>query len=124
MYGAIIKNYIETKITGIERWEKYEHPNWANYDSVLIGKMPKVFTFIHDTYDLIIMTDVIEHFDFKEGREVVNTLKTLLNPKGVLLISTPSVFMKQDAVGGNKLEIHKELWLSDALPEFESLREP
>jgi 2-polyprenyl-3-methyl-5-hydroxy-6-metoxy-1,4-benzoquinol methylase len=58
-------------------------------------------------YDLIIMGDVIEHFDKDKAYEL---LDKLLNHTENILISTPLGFMPQGAWAGNEKEIHKSGW--------------
>jgi 2-polyprenyl-3-methyl-5-hydroxy-6-metoxy-1,4-benzoquinol methylase len=113
MYGALVRNYFaDIEIVGIEGWDGYRCNNWLNYNKVIIGVMPKVLNRITDTYDVIIMADVIEHFDTEQGLNVIDKLKAMLAPGGILLISTPAVFVPQSAVGGNELERHRSLWKS------------
>lgn len=120
LYGAVIQNYLPNcKVTGIEGWEKYNNNLWACYDAVYIGTMPEVLSEVK-TFDMILILDVIEHFEKEEGKEVVRILQSKLNRKGILLISTPDIFCEQGAVGGNELEIHRSLWKIEDLPGFET----
>ncbi len=46
---------------------------------------------IHERYDLIILSEVIEHLEFEEGLKVIKQLSTLLNSGGTLVVSTPNL---------------------------------
>jgi len=122
LYGCIVKNYLPSShIVGIEGFKSYDNPMWLLYDEVITEKAPEAFKNINKKFDAIIMCDVIEHFEEEEGLNVVEDLKKMLNKDGILIITTPSIFCKQGAVNGNRLEIHRSLW--EAIPEFKALRE-
>ncbi len=46
---------------------------------------------IHQTYDMIIFSEVIEHLDFQEGLKTLTRLFGLLNDRGFLIVSTPNL---------------------------------
>ncbi len=125
MYGAIVSNYIPScKIYGIEAFPNYRTPLWNVYTHVNISDVFK--TDINDKYDCIIIADVIEHFEKEIGLKVIEKLKEALNPAGVLLISTPSIFCEQGAVGGNEFERHKSLFTKEDfkdIPGWEILKD-
>lgn len=114
--GAGIRNWFsdvhkrEIQLTGIEVFEPYKNPLWQVYDELRNDDIRDVEL---EQYDVIIMTDVIEHFSKEDGKRVVEKLKRALNPKGVLLISTPATWFEQGAWGGNEHEIHRSLWSID-----------
>jgi 2-polyprenyl-3-methyl-5-hydroxy-6-metoxy-1,4-benzoquinol methylase len=130
MYGALVWNYMETigkqqpDIHGIEAWGHYRGPMWSLYDQVFVGDVTDhKFT---QQYDVIIMADVIEHFDLRLGQDLLEALKLALTPGGVMLVSTPSVFIKQGTHRGNKYETHKSLWKPETFTDldFEAVRPP
>ena len=47
---------------------------------------------INETFDAIIMFEVIEHMSLQEGLEVMKKLFSILNTKGVIVVSTPNIF--------------------------------
>ena len=114
--GAIIYNYATVLfkkmpvITGIEPWEKYRNPLWLVYDEILIQDLrafePK------GTYDMILMTDVIEHLEKPEGIRQLERYKEMVAKDGVFIVSTPSIFIEQGAFRGNAYETHRSLWLA------------
>jgi hypothetical protein len=67
-------------------------------------------------YDLIIMGDVIEHFEKKQAHELI---KKLFDHTSSILISTPLGFMPQGAWAGNEKEIHKSGW---TLQDFQTYK--
>lgn len=115
IYGPAFRQWLDmgvkpykTTIHGIEGFENYQSAAWQEYDAVYVQDIAQFET--GGKYDLIVFTDVIEHFDKVKGYEVVNKLKGFLAPGGVLLIGTPAVWIPQDAVHGNNMECHRSLW--------------
>lgn len=123
MYGALVKNYLPgCRVCGVEGFN-YRTPMWSMYNHIWEMELTRVLPIIREQFDVIIMADVIEHFDKEAGRDVIRQLKGLLTDKGILLISTPAVFIEQGAVGGNELEIHKALYKHEDIPEAEVLKD-
>ncbi len=58
-------------------------------------------------YDLVVMGDVIEHFEKQKGRML---LERLLRLDGCVIVATPSGFFEQGALLGNEYERHRSLW--------------
>ena len=122
IYGALVHNYLpQAHITGIEGFEGYRNPMWHVYDSVIVHTVPKAFEYVRGKFDAITICDVIEHFEKPAGEFVIERLKSLLRPGGVLLISTPQMFLEQGSVNGNDLEIHRSSW--EDIPGFEQIRD-
>ncbi len=46
---------------------------------------------ISETFDIIILSEVIEHFEFKEGISVLHKLSGLLNIGSKIIVSTPNI---------------------------------
>jgi hypothetical protein len=100
------------ELTGVESFSKCITPIQEGiYDKIInkdifeiVDKLPK--------YDVIIMGDIIEHFDKKEAHEL---LDKLFKHSENIIISTPLGFMPQGEWGGNVKEIHKSGW---DLPDF------
>lgn len=114
MYGALIYNYCETLmdqiplIHGIEAWQIYRGPMWGCYDKVFVEDiLDYKFTM---QYDIIVMADVLEHFEQPVAMDLLDSLKQALTPGGVILISTPAIFIKQGAHMGNVFETHRCLF--------------
>jgi SAM-dependent methyltransferase len=47
---------------------------------------------IKETFDLILLFEVIEHVDLKTGGEMVKRFYRLLNPGGRVILSTPNIY--------------------------------
>lgn len=122
--GAGIRNWLgngvnspELHITGVEGWKSYKSPCWVCYDLVYVMTIQDYLARHSDTFDAIIITDVIEHFEKAEGLDILATLRNRLNPAGVLYVSTPGIWSAQEAVHGNELERHLSKWsIADLLP--------
>ena len=113
--GASIRNYFpDISIKGIEGFENYRNCMWGCYNEVQVIDFRDYVP--HETFDCIIMTDVLEHFEKEEGFKILDKIKSMLAPNGIALISTPAVWIEQGAYGGNELETHRSLW---ALEDFE-----
>lgn len=108
---GIFDNYKDTLIIGVEGFSDYESPLWQCYDWV---HTCTIQTFIEESdkqFDCVIMSDVLEHFDKDEGNAVISKIvRDVLTPGGILLISTPAVWIEQGAAYGNELETHRSLW--------------
>lgn len=127
MNGVLIRQYVDlihnkyTDIVGVEIWNKYRNPLWQLYD--YIHEMD-ILSYIGEAnserfgglFDFILMTDVIEHFYKYIAKEILTVLPSLLKPNGVILISTPGVFVPQGVVNGNALETHLSFWPPEDFP--------
>jgi len=47
---------------------------------------------IHESFDIIILAEVIEHLDRKDGISMLHTLRELLNENGVIILTTPNIY--------------------------------
>jgi hypothetical protein len=130
IYGALIWNYGEIlcgsipRIHGVEAWEDYECPMWEVYEHVYRVRLQDYTSTVK--YDMIIMMDVIEHLSLKEGHQELERYKGMLSPNGVMIVSTPGVFVRQDAYKGNIFEEHKCLWTPEKfkMHDFVPARNP
>ncbi len=119
-YGVLLREYLEfwdtnaqeydkfkTKIDCIEAYEKYITPiHKYVYNKIIIGDITKKIDEIEE-YDLILLIDVIEHFEKEEGKKI---LKKLLEKAKYVLISTPKYVEEQKDTFGNKYETHRSEW--------------
>ncbi len=108
---GIKDNYKDTTVIGVEGYPHYRSELWKCYDWV---HTCTIQTFLQESdkqFDCVLMTDVLEHFDKDEGNAVISKIvNDVLNPGGILLISTPAVWIEQGAAYGNELETHRSLW--------------
>jgi len=130
IYGVAVREWLELGynengwniyIEGVEAFQKYRNPNWEHYDKIIVGDILKVN--FDRKYDAILLLDVIEHFEKEIGRKLIEQIKKLLNPGGILLVGTPAIFCKQDAVYGNEFERHRSLWTIDDFKDFEIIKD-
>jgi 2-polyprenyl-3-methyl-5-hydroxy-6-metoxy-1,4-benzoquinol methylase len=123
IYSAIVRQYLDSGVQpfrvildGIEAFPKYRNPQWAMYHHVYGQALQEVT--LNKSYDAIIMCDVIEHLEKKEGKWQLDRLIAHLNPNGILLVSTPAIFCEQGAVHGNEYERHVSLWAVEDFMEM------
>lgn len=99
-------NYGNVELVGVEAFGDYKNPCWDLYSEIHIVDLQEYIQ--RDVkYDCICMLDVIEHMELGTAKKTVKRLKEMLNPGGVLLVSTPAVWHPQKAVYGNNFETHK-----------------
>lgn len=122
MNGVLVQHYVDkinggpTRIVGIEINAYYSNPLWDVYTRVWCITIERYLDTRRETFDFILMTDVIEHFPKETGTVILNRLPLLLNPGGTILISTPGVFVQQDDVHGNSYERHLSFFGPDDFP--------
>lgn len=126
IYGAMIRNWVDygyepnyrTYLMGIEGFPKYKGHNYNHYNYVHYMKIQdwlKWEVAKNDVFDVILLLDVLEHFDKQEGTWVLEELKKHLVPGGSLIVVTPSIHIEQGAIWGNVLETHKCVWTSEEM---------
>ena len=116
-YGFLSREYLDQpygeekrRITvhGAEAFEEYLTPlHKLIYDKIFLGDFLDNKEQIDEDYDLVLMIDVIEHFDKKVGLELIDFL---LERSRNLIIATPDGFIEQEEVYGNEYEIHRSGW--------------
>ena len=127
-YGLLCREYLELwregaeygkwqcRIDGIEIHEDYLLPFCEHiYDQIFLGDALDTLQWWNDLddsqsnriYDLILLIDVIEHFTFDAGLELLQ-LCTLQSKS--MLISTPKDFKYQEPTFGNAHEQHLSHW--------------
>jgi 2-polyprenyl-3-methyl-5-hydroxy-6-metoxy-1,4-benzoquinol methylase len=132
-YGFLCREFLEieayrfspaewrSEIVGIEIWDKYRNPVWDYaYDKVVIGDARELIG-TQGQFDLVILADVIEHFEKKEG---VKLIETALSISKWLIVSTPTTFMGEEdyyATLGNKNELHLSLWSPRDFSKYHSV---
>lgn len=140
-YPKLIKEVMTSKVhwTGIEIWEPYVEQFGLNklYDTLHIEPaldvLDRLFADIKldenaldKLYDLIFIGDVLEHMTRDVAKDVLETCKRLLAPRGVMIVSVPIGSYPQDEYMGNPYEAHVDTWttaeeLYDALDKVEPL---
>ncbi len=105
-------------IHGVEAHQEYITPiHELLYDKIFKGDFLITKNQIDDNYDLILLIDVIEHFNREDG---INLINFLLKRTKNLLIATPDGFIEQEEVYNNPYEIHKSGWSKTDFSTFQS----
>ena len=119
-YGVLLREALElpyeryarsrwkVKIDGVEAFEGYRNPiHEFAYNRVFYGRIEDILPSLGQ-YDVILLIDVLEHFEKEEGRKLLQDL--LLHARKSLLVSTPRFPAPQGAYLGNAFEAHKSRW--------------
>ena len=103
------------RIEGVEAFPEYVTPTYHYiYDQVYHGDLREVLPRL-TTYDLVIIGDVIEHFDKEVGLDL---LRQLRQKSRYILLSSPTVFFTQELFE-NEFERHRSLWTVDDFKGFQ-----
>lgn len=91
-----------------EARKRNTHKQFIEMDLRRIGeKIPE------DSYDCVVSTDVIEHFEKDESERFIRSLEKIARKR--VIVMTPNGFVPQEAVGGNEFQIHRCGWEVDEL---------
>jgi len=129
-YGFLCREYLELwdgrnqyndwqrRIDGIEVFPNYITPlQKIIYNNIFIGNSLEVLPEIDFIYDLIILVDVIEHFDIDEGKQL---LYECSRKSKAIIIATPIIASPQGDAFGNPYERHKSQWTKNHFESFEN----
>src|SRR5262245_37601698 len=123
--GLLVRQWIDlgaqpwkTFLAGVEVWADYRNPTWDLYDLVIVDTIENYFERYAEPFDLVLFTEVIEHFDKKHGCQVAKLAKQLVAPAGYLLVTTPVAFFEQGPEYGNEYERHLSVWTDRDLKEL------
>lgn len=127
-YGFLAREYLELwdgrekysdwkrVIDGIEVFKEYLTPvHDFIYNNIFIGNAIDVLDKIHYNYELILLADVFEHFDYEDGITLLN--KCLKVGKNIIL-SIPNSIGEQSDSFGNQYETHKFQWKAIHFDKF------
>lgn len=119
-YGFLSREYLELwngsekydqwqrQIDGIEAFKEYITPAHRYiYNRIFIGDALKILPEITDQYDLVLLIDVLEHFNFEDGSRILGECRRI---SANILVSVPKVLSVQDEAFGNPYEVHKNPW--------------
>src|SRR5512143_3083288 len=69
-YGVLLREYLPRgrKIDGVEIWPKYLTWQWGAYDHIYVGDVRDLDL---PGYDLILLIDILEHFERDESIALV-----------------------------------------------------
>jgi hypothetical protein len=130
-YGLLFRDLLERRrgryhkkdwlgrIDAVEVWPDYITPvHEYVYDNIVIADIRQLVNSFNppaellDSYDMIFMGDVLEHFSCDDGADVLQKLQKMAHH---VLISTPVDPEPQDAYNGNEHERHISKWTPDEL---------
>ncbi|MEJ2157940.1 MAG: hypothetical protein P8X96_21635 [Desulfobacteraceae bacterium] len=114
-----LRNQWRLKLDGIEVFEDYiqDHQR-AIYNDIYIGDAFDVIDRIGN-YDMIILGDVLEHFDKQKGITFMDKCVRHANEAVSLFIPLGDGWV-QEAIYGNPYETHRSSWQLDELIAFSS----
>ena len=111
-WGKQIKlRFQSVKLIGVEVWEPYVGEARSGYDEIVIDDIRK-FLPSAEKADIILMMDVIEHFERSEGLRLIDLSKKKADH---IFISTPIVPYPQGPIDGNPYEVHRDSWKPEEL---------
>jgi hypothetical protein len=124
-YGVLCREYLELwdgrhnyseflrRIDGVEVFGDYITPlHKFVYNNIYISDIMEVLDKIESRYDLVLLIDVLEHFDKHQGE---NLLHKILQNNGGVLISTPKKPSSQEDAFNNVYETHRSKWTKNDL---------
>jgi len=88
-----------------ERMKLDSEPNYVNYE-IGYGPLP----FRPETFDGVLMSHVLEHFDAQMGMYVMRLCHEVLKPGGVLLVSVPNASYFRDVYPDDRNENWERLF--------------
>jgi methyltransferase family protein len=129
-YGLLCREYLELwdgrnkyhefirRIDGVEVYQKYITPvHEFVYNNIYSEDITVLIDKIDYRYDLVLLIDVLEHFDKPTGQSL---LEKLLRQNNGVLISTPKNPSAQTEVFENVYETHRAKWTRDELSSFQN----
>jgi 2-polyprenyl-3-methyl-5-hydroxy-6-metoxy-1,4-benzoquinol methylase len=126
-FGVLCREYLELwdgrqkyefnrRIDGVEVFQQYISPlHRYVYDNIYNENILDIVQKLKIRYDLVLLIDVLEHFEKDQGKELV---KTLLKKNGGIIISTPKKPSPQEDAFGNIYETHRSVWSKEELREL------
>lgn len=128
-YGVLMRELMELpferydkekwklRIDGVEAFEGYRNVlHEFAYDQIYYEDITNLADQL-SSYDVILMMDVLEHFDKDKGMELLQFL--VKKTKKAILISTPKYPDSQTSYLGNQYEEHKSRWTNLDLSDFD-----
>jgi len=131
-YGVLLRDHLDirkrrynksewqVKIDGVEIWEPYRTPLHDHvYNTVFYKDIRELLPSL-GVYDLVVMADVIEHLEKKEGLHI---LRKLFNEhcKTAMSVSYPPVMGREGAHWENPHETHKCIWTPKDFESFKNV---
>jgi len=133
-YGFLSREYLEyynnnndykkwsREIDGIEIFEDYlTAVHKFIYNNIYIGNAADLLAKIEKEYDLILLIDVLEHFSYAQGLDVLNNCKRISKN---IIISIPKDIGEQGECFNNPNEKHEFQWRDSHLSTFKRFTIP
>ena len=121
-YGAVVRQWLDlgvrpwrTRLVGVEGFAGYRNPCWDLFDEVVVSPIEEYLGRTTETWDAILLLDVLEHFPHAAGEQTLAAARGRLSQGGRLYVGTPAVWMEQGAAFGNEFERHRSLWTAEDL---------
>ena len=121
-YGAVVRQWLDlgvrpwrTRLVGVEGFAGYRNPCWDLYDEVVVSPIEEFLIAAAETWDAILLLDVLEHFPHAAGEQILAAARGRFSQGGRLYVGTPAVWMEQGAVYGNEFERQRSLWTAGDL---------
>lgn len=126
-FGVLCREYLELwdgrqkyefrkRIDCVEVFQDYITPlHKYVYSNIYNKNILELALILDHKYDLILLIDVLEHFEKKEGS---NLLELLLKNHNGILVSTPKKPSPQKDAFGNIYETHRSKWTRNDLKKF------
>jgi hypothetical protein len=123
-FGVLCREYLELwdgrkkydfrrRIDCVEVFQQYISPlHQYVYDNVYNNDILYIASRLDVTYELVLLIDVLEHFEKEDG---TNLIRTLLAKNGCILISTPKNPTPQKDAFDNVYETHRSVWTPNEL---------
>jgi hypothetical protein len=122
-YGVVLREVLDiqprrynredwqAKIDGVEGFAAYRNPVHDHvYSRVYYGLIEDVLPGL-GMYDAVLMVDVIEHFDKRAGRKVLE--EAIRHASKAVIVSTPVEPAVLKPYLGNELDTHKSKWMPE-----------
>lgn len=127
-YGLLIRDILEVpferynkqqwlcQLDGVEAFKGYQNPiHDYIYNNIYYNDVMNIICDLPN-YDVILLIDVIEHFEKEQGYRLI---KELLEHTKSLIISTPLYPAEQEDYNGNFYEEHKSRWFIRDFIDFD-----
>lgn len=96
-------------LVGFDIWKPYlkEIKSFKLYDDLILCHLA-FFPFRENTFDVVLISECLEHLEKKFGLNTIKDAKVITKKR--LIITTPNVFYRQAKLRGNPWEEHKSSW--------------
>lgn len=96
------------RITGLDIWEPYSrNAHTGLYDLFIVGDIREI-KIQPGSFDLVLMTDMLEHIPKADAPGVIGKAETIASKKVVIIVPLGDV--GNDSYDGNPYQYHKSVW--------------